>query len=77
MGGWLISPAAANNHPNLQRDQRVKSALQMCNPTPFSFEVLLCWLSYVQYFLSGANFLPYWCILEQIFYWTRAPCRDW
>ena len=29
------------------------------------------------FFPQWCKFLPYWCILVQIFYWTGAPCWDW
>ena len=50
--------------------------LQMCCPTPFSFEALLWRFSLVWFFPQWCIFLHYWCGLVHIFNWTCAPCRD-
>ena len=70
-------PAGANRCKFLRNPVRVKSALKMCSPTPPIFNwKLYCGFIQCNFLLTCANFLPYWCILVQIFYRTGAPCRD-
>ena len=75
---WTLIPTAANNHQYFhQREPGVKSALQMCSHTPFSHEALLWWFYLILFFPQRCYFLPYWCILVQIFCGTGAPWRNW
>ena len=75
MGGWLVSPAAANNHTYFH--QQESQVPYKCSAPPlFHLKLVIFFgaiLSVVQIFcLIGAL----WSLVL-IFYGTGAPCRDW
>ena len=75
MGGWLVSPASANNHPYFH--QWESKVPYKCVATPLFRLKLYCGGFLRSDFALWWKFFALLVRFGAIFYGTAAPCRDW